>query len=157
MPTRKGKRAKAGTSVAPAKMGRPTIRTPENAAAVCAKLAEGKSLRQIEKMEGMPSAASIYEWLAEDAEFSEQYARAREAQADALAEECLEIVDRSDLKADDKRVRFDARKWYASKLQPKKYGDATTIKGDAENPLPVKHEGLDPLEIYRAIKGKPLA
>jgi hypothetical protein len=33
------------------------------------------------------------------------------------------------------RLRVDARKWVASKLKPRKYGDRTTLAGDAENPM----------------------
>jgi len=35
------------------------------------------------------------------------------------------------------RLRVDARKWTASKLKPKKYGDKTIHAGDADNPLRV--------------------
>lgn len=74
-------------------------------------------------------------------EFSEQYARAREAQADKLAEEALQIADdgRSDTYLDAEgnertdteviqrsKLRVDTRKWLASKMAPKKYGDKVT-------------------------------
>lgn len=74
----------------------------------------------------MPSADFFREWLAEDEVFAAQYARAREEQADHYADEIVDIADRPDLKAEDKRVRVDARKWVASKLKPKKYGDKVT-------------------------------
>lgn len=35
------------------------------------------------------------------------------------------------------RLRVDARKWIASKLKPKKYGDKTIIGGDPDNPIPL--------------------
>jgi hypothetical protein len=35
------------------------------------------------------------------------------------------------------RLRIESRKWLAAKLKPKKYGEKTTIAGDAENPLAV--------------------
>lgn len=73
-------------------------------------------------MEGMPSFSTIKAWLAQDSEFSAQYARAREGQADTLADELVEIAD-EEPDPQRARVRIDARKWYASKLQPKKYGD----------------------------------
>ena len=34
--------------------------------------------------------------------------------------------------------RIDARKWVASKLKPKKYGDRQIVAGDADSPLEVK-------------------
>lgn len=69
--------------------------------------------------------------------FREQYARAREAQADTLADEILDIADdatndfmmtEQGLKYDGdsvqrSRLRVDSRKWLAGKLRPKKYGD----------------------------------
>ena len=61
--------------------------------------------------------------------FLERYARAREAQADKLFQECLEIADRnkdseeSATRVQRDRLRIDARKWAAARLAPKKYGD----------------------------------
>jgi hypothetical protein len=49
--------------------------------------------------------------------------RAREDQADTLADEILDIADDSSLDPSDRRVKIDARKWIASKLKPKTYGD----------------------------------
>ena len=70
-------------------------------------------------------------WLADDQEWREQYARAREAGDDAMAEDIQDIADGTE-DPNDKRVRIDARKWLLAKRQPKKYGDATLIKhGDA--------------------------
>jgi hypothetical protein len=45
------------------------------------------------------------------------------------------------------RLRVDARKWIASKLKPKKYGDRQILAGDPENPLEVnqRSEMLDAL------------
>lgn len=109
--------------------GRPTIRTPEIAQRICEAIASGKSLRRILARPGMPSYAAVCVWLREDREFQEQYARAREAQADSLAEEIIEIADgKGDVQRD--RLRIDARIWYAGKLRPKKYGvklDTTTV------------------------------
>ena len=33
------------------------------------------------------------------------------------------------------RLRVDARKWYAGKLSPKKYGEKLALSGDADNPI----------------------
>ena len=57
------------------------------------------------------------------------YARAREAQADRIFKECLEIADRnkdseeSATRVHRDRLRIDTRKWAAARLAPKKYGD----------------------------------
>jgi len=105
----------------------------------------------------LPSYSSIMAWLADDEQILDRYARAKEAQADYMADEILDIADdgtndwmeRKD--KDDQglgwqlngehvqrsKLRIESRKWLASKLKPKKYGDKTTIAGDAENPLAV--------------------
>ncbi|NBQ13059.1 MAG: hypothetical protein EBU31_00245 [Proteobacteria bacterium] len=91
-------------------------------------LADGKSLRSICRQKGMPSVSTVMRWLGEDEEWQAQYARARAAGDDAMAEDIHEVADRDDLDPNDKRVRIDARKWLLAKRQPKKYGDTTTTK-----------------------------
>lgn len=119
--------------------GRPSSFTQEVADAICEGLVDGKSLRSICADDDMPSASTVCRWLGSNDAFREQYARAREAQADTLFDEILDIADDSsrDVKivGEDERevcntefvqrarLRVDARKWMAGKLQPKKYGD----------------------------------
>ena len=133
--------------------GRPTIYSPELAAEICSAISEGKSLRTICQQDGMPARSSVFLWLSQHKEFSDQYARAREAQADTLADEILAIADDAtgDYRTIAKdgaevvafngenvqrsRLRVDARKWYAGKVAPKKYGDKLELAGDPERPL----------------------
>jgi hypothetical protein len=80
---------------------------------------------------------TVWDWLASDREFSQQYAHAKQMCAEHLADEIIEIADDSsqDTYIDRNgqrvtnyevialaRLRIDARKWYAAKLMPKKYG-----------------------------------
>ena len=52
------------------------------------------------------------------------YARAREDQADTLADEVVSIARQATSEdAAAVRVHLDAVKWYASKMAPKTYGD----------------------------------
>lgn len=105
---------------------------------ICERLINGESLRKICSDECMPNTATVCRWLAKHEAFREQYARAREAQADTLADEILDIADdgRNDTYQDEdgndrtnheviarSKLRVDARKWLASKLAAKKYGD----------------------------------
>lgn len=118
--------------------GQPTTYSEETANLICAALMEGYSLRKICSAEDMPACSTVFKWLAEHEEFSEQYARAREVQADTMADEIVDIADdgSNDTYEDDdghvktnydviarSRLRVDARKWIASKLKPKKYGE----------------------------------
>jgi hypothetical protein len=108
-----------------AKVGRPTIYTPELGDRICDELTNGKSLVKICEPDDMPATVSIYKWLREHEEFANNYTRARENQADKYADEIVEIADRATDKdsAAAMKVRVDARKWVSSKLKPKKYGD----------------------------------
>jgi transposase len=60
-----------------------------------------------------------------------QYARSLEALAHAqitAIEEVLERLERDDIDANAARVILDARKWFASKFLPKRYGESRTIE-----------------------------
>jgi hypothetical protein len=128
-------------------MGRPTDYTPELAAKICERLADGWSLRQICGEDDMPDKATVLRWIPKFPEFRDQYARAREAQAEFWLDEILEIADDgsndwverqrkdgSTYEAIDQehinrsRLRVDSRKWIMSKLLPKKYGDKVDLQ-----------------------------
>ena len=156
------------------KMGRPTRYTEELAAEILTRIAEGESLRRITMEPSMPSHASVYLWLLQKPDFSDKYARARDEQAETLADEILAIADEPPAEVvDDKGVsrtdsgwvtwqknRMDARKWVAAKLKPKKYGDRQIVAGDAESPLQVQSEVtvfdtiLKNIELTKQAKGK---
>jgi hypothetical protein len=129
-------------------MSRQTTFTQEVADRICADLADAKSLRSICLADDMPSQVTVFKWLSQNEEFAKQYVRAREAQADAIFDECLDIADdgSNDFMGEDEKyngdavarskLRVDTRKWMAGKLAPKKYGDKTLIGSDPDNPLP---------------------
>ena len=100
--------------------------------AILSRLAEGESLRKICKDEDMPGRTFVFSELAADPDFANQYARAREAQADAIFDDIMEIVDDTTAMVDDRRIRMDARKWVAGKLRPKVYGDKLDVEHSGE-------------------------
>lgn len=141
--------------------GRPTSYTDEVADEICSELVEGRSLKAICLDEGMPHRATVFRWLADEryTSFRDRYARAREAQADAIFDEILDIADdgSNDWMARDQdgdegdqvlnhehiqrsRLRIDARKWMAAKLRPKVYGDKSLIEhtGADGGPIAIK-------------------
>jgi hypothetical protein len=77
------------------KRGRPSDYCAEIAMTICDRLAEGESLRAICADAGMPDKATVLRWIGRHKEFRDQYAWAREAQADDILEEILEIADDS--------------------------------------------------------------
>lgn len=143
-------------------VGRPSSFTQETADVICERIANGESLRSICDDEGMPSKSTVCKWLNQEPDFSDQYRRAREAQADALFDDILTIADdgRNDwmekVNADGENIgwqvngeamrrsqlRIDARKWMAGKLKPKKYGEKLdlNVSGSLET---VSEEQID--------------
>lgn len=112
------------------KIGRPTDYTKDMADEICEKISGGLSLRAICAEAGMPARGTVYRWLIENADFQDQYARAREKQADYFAEEIIEIADSAEAESaavSKAKLQIDARKWAASKIAPKKYGDKQEI------------------------------
>lgn len=115
--------------------GRPSDYTPAIADEICTRLANGESLRAICRDDAMPAVGTVLRWVAEKDEFKEQYVRAREIQAETHADDIVTIADGSSLGGEEKvaltardRLRVDARKWVASKLLPKKYGDKIDVE-----------------------------
>lgn len=124
--------------------------------AICTRIAQGESLIKICKDAEMPNRTTFMRWLHEGTHdgLHDKYARARESQADFYAEEIIQIADTpiigSKTKINEKgelevtkgdmiehrRLQVDARKWYASKVAPKKYGDKLAL-GQADDLLPL--------------------
>jgi hypothetical protein len=118
--------------------GRPSDYTMDIAVDICSRLAQGEPLTKICRDEDKPHVSTVYRWIAALPDFRDMYARAREDQADTLADEIIAISDdggndtyetedgkvltNQDIVARS-RLRVDARKWVAAKLKPKKYGD----------------------------------
>lgn len=128
--------------------GRPTSHNPEIEAEIFQRLSAGESLRAICKSDHLPSDFAVRNWIVNDkpSGISSRYAHARALGLDAMAEEAIEI---SEDKTDDpasRRVRVDTRKWFLSKLAPKKYGDRIELAGDKENPLEVNIGGVELLK-----------
>lgn len=84
----------------------------------------------------MPHIDTVRGWLGARDGFSAQYARAREEQADGFADEIIEIADTTD-DPQKAKLQIDARKWKASKLAPKKYGDKQQLEHSGPNGGPI--------------------
>ena len=118
-------------------MSRPSDFTQEKADIICERLAQGESLRSICSAVDYPNKSTVFRWLAAYPDFRDQYAHARESQADAIADEILNIADEAD-DAAKARVQIDARKWLAGKLRPKVYGDKITQEHTGANGVPLE-------------------
>lgn len=87
----------------------------------------------------LPHPATVRRWISQNEGFRDRYARAKEEQADLMADEIIDIADEltgKDLtheKIGAAKQRIDARKWVAAKLKPKKYGDKLDHTTDGES------------------------
>ena len=130
-------------------LGRPSIYSQELGLKICERLANGESLRAICKGEEFPNISTVLRWIldGEHQEFSEQYSKARQAQAELLADEIFDIADdgsndwmlrefadggsqivQNSEAIGRSRLRVDSRKWYLSKVLPKKFGEKSEIE-----------------------------
>lgn len=126
--------------------GRPSSYTAKVGTVICDRISLGESLRSITAEEGMPDRVTVLRWLSANEEFRTQYARARDMQADSLAEEGLERGRAATSEnANAARVHLDAIKWFAGKVAPKKYGDRLTaeLTGKDGGPIKTEHAVLD--------------
>lgn len=133
--------------------GRKCTYTNVAAEEICRRLAMGESLLAICRDEKMPPESTVRQWVIDDRNgFAATYARARDLGLDHLAEEIVEIANTPMIgtrteTTDDKvkvvetdmiehrRLQVDARKWYLSKLAPKRYGDMTKVEFEDVTPL----------------------
>lgn len=121
-------------------MARPSEYTPEIAQEICERIALGDSVRKIVKDNKMPSSSTIFRWLLDEDKkaFWEQYEKARNIQAELMFEELLEIADDEEKEVMRSRLRVDTRKWYLSKVLPKKFGEKLDLTTkDKELPAPL--------------------
>ena len=141
-------------------VGRPTTFSKEIAETICARMAEGESLRSICRDHYMPHRSSVYQWLRKNAAFADLYTQARELLVESWGDEMLEISDDgttdyvikkgrngTEYEAVDQehiqrsRLRVDTRKWLMSKLAPRKYGDR--VEHEHLGEVTVTHELSD--------------
>ena len=135
-------------------LGRPSSFTQETADLICERIAAGESLRAITLDEDMPGKATVFRWLRSNVSFRDQYARAKEFQAESFAEELMDIADDGTndwmqvfSKQDPGKavgwiengealrrsaLRVETRKWVMSRLLAKKYGDKLDVNHGGE-------------------------
>lgn len=114
-----------------AKIGRPTKYTKELGKSICELIADGKSLKRICERNDMPSRKTVHTWLLDEdkKEFLHNYETSVNIRTDNMFDALEEISDESDDKESPmrSRLRVDTRKWYLSKVMPKKYGDKLDV------------------------------
>ena len=120
-------------------------------------------MKSVCREEGMPNHVTVLRWALTIPEFRNQYAIAREMQAEVLADELLEIADdgRNDwMEKQDQngamigwrengeamrrsQLRIETRKWVAAKLMPKRWGDKNTTELTGPDGAPLAAQVID--------------
>jgi hypothetical protein len=133
--------------VAGAKGGGPTVYTPELADWILDGLMRGRSLAAVCREPDMPTPSTVRNWAEWDREgFAERYRLAREIGYETVADEIVDIADNCPTMVIERRrkdgttrliavpgnvaraeLRIKARKWWLSKMQPRKYGDRPNL------------------------------
>lgn len=140
--------------------GRPCELTQEMSDLICKRIATSTLgiTALCKKYPDLPSKNAIFEWRWLDSKFNDQYTKAKFKQAELLAEDILDISDhcKDDLDEDEygnekpnheviqrSRLKVDTRKWIASKLLPKLYGDKISLEHKTAENESLKQELAD--------------
>jgi len=127
-------------------MGGQSKYTPELADAIVEWIAEGKTLREFCRQDGMPSHMSVYRWMEADKDFAFRFAHARVEGEELIGQECLAIADtplegvetkvdgngtviemkRSDMLG-HRKLQIETRLKLLAKWNPKKWGDKVDL------------------------------
>lgn len=140
----------------PKKTGRSSTYSDELGRKICEVVATSScGIRKIcANNPDFPTPETIRVWRLYNDAFSAQYAKAKQVQADILAEDCIDIADDDshDVKfgengtsfnsefAARSRIRIDTRKWLASKMLPKIYGNSKELEDEKEKNEELREE-----------------
>ena len=113
---------------------RPTIYTEKLGKEICYRRAMGESLRKICKDDKMPCRKTVHLWLLDEdkKDFLYHYEISSNIGTDELFDELEEIADNQKGDVQRDRLRVDTRKWYLSKVLPKKFGDKMDFTTDGK-------------------------
>jgi hypothetical protein len=121
---------------------------------VCERIIAGESIAAIFRDPGpdWPHYVTFWRWLAADEILNKQVADAQLAACGAMEDRLIDVsretrvgeivtesfkgteIKRVDM-VDRSRLEADSIKWVLARRYPKRYGDRTTLAGDADNPL----------------------
>ena len=151
------------------KTGVPTVKnTPDKFELLCQMIEiEGISAVKGIKRLGL-STDMFYKWLNDDENNAKKYARAAEIRSEMIFEEMLDIADKQDkdvyIDAEGKertdhnvihrnKLQIDTRKWYLSKMMPKRYGDRLDLTTNNESINKAQQAPIPPEQINKLIDG----
>ncbi len=131
---------------APAQAGRPTDYTDAKAQEIVARLAEGEPLAVICRDDGMPKVRTVSDWRKAHATFSADFARARDAGFDAIAQRArLTARGKTETEGGDSsgdvqrdKLIIDTDLKLLAKWAPKRYGEKLALVGGGDDDAPIR-------------------
>lgn len=153
------------------KMGRPSSYSEEIAGKILERLCSGEPLTKICRDEGMPCAATVFNWEKSQEGFLEKVTRARESAADYMSHEILEIaeetptctvsgenwtrtqVDPAGIQRN--KLRIDTRIKLMQMLKRKTYGDKIDLNASIKVSRIVVHDDAPAVESAGAVAVEP--
>lgn len=136
--------------------GRPSDYSEEAAERILALMEEGKSMREICRMESSPSRASVRRWRAAHPEFDAECAR---VSLDATDDEFDDLRDierkvlEGEIPSDVARVVISSRQWRLDKLNRNKYGQLAKSELSGPNGSPISTAGTLKIEFVEPDAG----
>lgn len=147
----------------PAVMGRPSKYTPELAEIICARIADGQSLREICKADEFPDRVTVLRWVFANEDFRHQYERARQVATETMMDEVKDIADDSSNDYMERlnskgefvgwaengdstkraQLRITTRQWIAERMAPKRWGSKQQVTHQNPDGTPVG-QPIDP-------------
>lgn len=123
---------------------------------ICDRIAEGESLREICKEEGMPRLSAILAVAMENATTGKLLQQAMRMRAIALGDEVVSDAklgmteDQTAQAVASRRLMIDSKKWYASKLAPALFGDKIEVDSKTQVNIVIRRFESDAIDAERA-------
>lgn len=132
---------------------------------VAIEVAQGKTLAEVSRQEGMPPVRVIFRWMVDHPEFRAKIAEAKKVRAIYYHDMLMQLARKKRVSAKDVawlRLKKDILQWGAEVGDPSEYGKQTKITGDATQPLTIvvntgiqRAEDEKPIEVQSIPQGEP--
>lgn len=110
----------------------------DTSTAIIQYVCEGKTLREISNMTGMPPVSTIHYWATKYKEFKHDLDIARKVRGEMFADEAIDIARKTtSMKSRADKLKIDTLKWAAKVNNPEQFSDTVKHTGDANNPIQI--------------------
>ncbi len=119
--------------------------TPENMLNVVQMVADGKTLRNIQKIPGMPPVSVVLRWCSQDEKFKEAIAEARKSRAEVYHDAIENVAfNAKEGNAKSSKVKIDALKFLAGVNDRERFGQQVKASIDVSAPVNIIfHTGIE--------------